>query len=134
MEDCKKIVKDQTVYAIIVKSEYTPKQTKFLTDDKDLQQLGFIVYESGGNITPHAHKKHTRTINRTTETLIVKKGIVEYEIYDKDQNSIANGLIKEGDIIALLDGGHGFKIIEDAILIEIKQGPFLSTEKDKKRF
>ena len=59
---------------------------------------------------------------------------MEYEIYDKDQNSIANGLIKEGDIIALLDGGHGFKIIEDAILIEIKQGPFLSTEKDKKRF
>ena len=74
------------------------------------------------------------TINKTTETLFVKEGKLEYQIFDNVRSLISNGILEKGDIITLLNGGHGFKIIEDVILIEVKQGPFISTEIDKERF
>ena len=40
---------------------------------------------------------------------------------------------KSGDVIVLLQGGHGFKVSEKISLIEIKQGPYL-INKDKKIF
>ena len=103
-----------------------------LTEDKHLQQLGFIVYKAGSTIQPHIHKPAKRIIEKTTETLIVKKGVVEYQIFDNIENPISTGLLNKGDTIALLNGGHGFKVIEDAIMLEVKQGPFIGTDKDKK--
>tara|TARA_Y100001970_G_scaffold294299_1_gene450057 strand:+ start:12541 stop:12945 length:405 start_codon:yes stop_codon:yes gene_type:complete len=134
MDKIKKIVKNGVFYAIIVKSDYTPKKTEFVTDNEHLQQLGFIVYKAGSIIKPHMHKVLKRTIDKTTETLFVKQGKVEYKIYDNDKSPVATGVLNKGDIIALINGGHGFKIIEDAIMIEVKQGPYISSEKDKKRF
>jgi hypothetical protein len=29
-----------------------------------------------------------------------------------------------GDVVVLLDGGHGFRMLEDTVLLEIKQGPY----------
>ena len=42
-------------------------------------------------------------------------------------------MIKTGDMILLIDGGHGFDILKKSILVEIKQGPF-NSEIDKVRF
>ena len=39
----------------------------------------------------------------------------------------------KGDIILLASGGHGFKMIEDSEIIEVKQGPYAG-ELDKVRF
>ncbi len=39
----------------------------------------------------------------------------------------------KGDTILLIRGGHGFEIIEDLEMLEIKQGPFAG-DNDKIRF
>ena len=134
MDKIERIIKDGIIYAILIRSDYVPKKTEFLTEDKHLQQLGFIVYKAGSTIQPPIHKPAKRIIEKTTETLIVKKGVVEYQIFDNIENPISTGLLNKGDTIALLNGGHGFKVIEDAIMLEVKQGPFIGTDKDKKRF
>ena len=134
MQKIERIVKEGIIYAIIIRSDYKPDKTEFFTEDEHLQQLGFIVYEAGGQIKPHSHKPITRTIEKTTETLMVKQGKLQYQIYDEKEYLIKIGTLNEGDVIALINGGHGFEIIEDTILIEVKQGPFISTDKDKKRF
>ena len=134
MSKIKKIVKDGVFYAIVVKSDYEPKKTEFITENEHLQQLGFIVYEAGSTIKPHMHKVLRRTIDKTTETMYINRGKIEYIIYDGNKIPIATGVLNKGDIIALINGGHGFKIIEDAIIVEVKQGPFVGSEKDKKRF
>ena len=134
MEKVEKIVKEGIIYAISIRSDYKPDKTEFFTEDEHFQQLGFIVYEAGGQIKPHMHKVLKRTIDKTTETLIVKKGKIEYQIFNNDEDLISTGILKKDDIITLINGGHGFKIIEDAIMIEVKQGPFISTDQDKKRF
>jgi hypothetical protein len=37
------------------------------------------------------------------------------------------------DIVILLTGGHGFKVVKNCKLIEVKQGPY-NESKDKIRF
>ena len=44
-----------------------------------------------------------------------------------------DGLLNKGDIILLIKGGHGFSVIEDVKMIEVKQGPYAG-DKDKIRF
>ena len=42
-------------------------------------------------------------------------------------------ILKKGDVILLINGGHGFEMLEKTEMIEIKQGPY-SNDKDKTRF
>ena len=41
--------------------------------------------------------------------------------------------LKAGDVAVLFSGGHGFEILEDTLMLEIKQGPYAGT-KDKETF
>ena len=52
---------------------------------------------------------------------------------DKEKNYAFSSILEQGDVILLADGGHGFKMLEDSEIIEIKQGPY-SGDKDKVRF
>ena len=64
--------------------------------------------------------------------LIVKTGILSVFFYKKNKQKInIVKKLKSGDIIVLLQGGHGFKVSKKISLIEIKQGPYL-INKDKK--
>ena len=42
-------------------------------------------------------------------------------------------VINSGDIVLLFGGSHGFKILEDLEMIEIKQGPYVG-DLDKTKF
>ncbi len=44
-----------------------------------------------------------------------------------------SSLLYQGDVILLAYGGHGFEILEDAEMIEVKQGPYAG-DMDKTRF
>ena len=46
---------------------------------------------------------------------------------------IVDKIIKKKDIIMLVHAGHGFKVLKDVEMIEIKQGPY-SLIKDKIKF
>ena len=38
------------------------------------------------------------------------------------------------DAILLLSGGHGFKFLEAGAMLEVKQGPSVTTAEDKEKF
>ena len=42
-------------------------------------------------------------------------------------------MLGPGDVILLCDGGHGFVMLEESEIIEVKQGPYAG-EDDKRRF
>ncbi len=48
-------------------------------------------------------------------------------------NYIFSEILCSGDIILLSKGGHGFEVLEDIEMIEVKQGPY-SGDKDKTKF
>ena len=92
--------------------------------------MGILKHKEGSIIKPHRHKEMPRTINYTQEVLHIEYGRVEAVFYQNGQ-VIKECLLFEGDTIILLTGGHGFNILEDTKMIEVKQGPYLSQTEDK---
>lgn len=127
------IKEGQRVVAVIISAEYLPDKTEFITPDDYKQQLGFIVYEKGKTITPHLHRPVERSITGTSETLIIKRGKVRVKLYTNEMKLLTTRVLNKGDIILLVEGGHSFEMLEDAIMLEIKQGPYMG-EKDKTLF
>jgi mannose-6-phosphate isomerase-like protein (cupin superfamily) len=128
-----RIVADGELIAIIVPQAFSPDKTTFITSDDLAQQLGFVVYSAGGEIVPHQHTDVERTTVGTLETLVVRSGRMEVDLYDKSRKLVATRSLGPGDVLALISGGHGFRMREDTVLLEIKQGPY-GGEQDKVRF
>ena len=84
-------------------------------------------------ILPHLHLKNQRKIDYTSEVLIIQKGKIQIDLYSTKKKYLFSKILKEKDIIMLVSGGHGFKILKDVEMIEIKQGPF-NLIKDKIKF
>ena len=108
---------------MIVRSHYEPHQTGFLTEDECSQQVGFVVHPAGHEIARHIHPPRQRLIDDFMEVIFVKRGKMITEIYNPDKKLIATREIEAGDLLVMLSGGHCFRMLEDTILLEIKQGP-----------
>jgi mannose-6-phosphate isomerase-like protein (cupin superfamily) len=118
------ILADGVVLAYIVRGGKLPEQTTFLTPSDCNLQVGHVVYPAGGEITRHVHLPIERHIVGSTEVLIVERGRCEVDIYAEDRRLIQTRELRTGDIIIAVGGGHGFRALEDLVLLEVKQGPY----------
>jgi len=119
--------------AIIIRANYRKEGISFFTPGDFSQQLGYMNRPKGYVIDPHVHNLVERKVTLTQEVLYIKTGKVRVDFYDDDRNYLESKIVAQGDVILLAAGGHGFEILEDAEMIEIKQGPYCGDE-DKVRF
>jgi hypothetical protein len=128
------ITHKKKILAIIIRSTYQKKKgVNFFTKKNLIQQVAYMNHAKNHLIQPHTHKKIVRKISGTSEVLIILDGKLRVDFYSKKKSFVKSKVINKNDIIILLNGGHGFKVIKNCKFIEIKQGPFISS-KDKKRF
>lgn len=123
----------EEVLAMIIPADYQPDKTEFITPDDYKQQLGYVIYGSGESIVPHTHIPMNRSLVGTSEVLFIKSGRVEVDLYSKEKEFVAKRVLNQGDIILLVSGGHGFKMLEATVMVEVKQGPYIGVE-EKERF
>jgi mannose-6-phosphate isomerase-like protein (cupin superfamily) len=121
------------VIAVIVRAAFSEPGVRFFSRDKFSQQLGSIRYPSGHRIPPHVHNPVQREVVYTQETLFIRSGRVHVDLYRSDQTWLASRELGPGDVILLATGGHGFEVIEECSMIEVKQGPYAG-DGDKTRF
>jgi hypothetical protein len=121
------------VLAIIIRREYSKPGITFFTPDDYSQQLAFMQHEKGKIIQPHLHNAVKREVFYTKEVLVLRKGKVKVDFYTDAQEYISSSILDIGDVILLATGGHGFEVLEDVEMFEIKQGPYVG-EGDKTRF
>jgi len=121
------------LYCIILRDNYQSDSITFFTPDSFSQQLGFLPHKKGNIIKPHKHRITKREILYTQEVLLIKSGEVKVNFYDKNHTFTGSEILKSGDVILLCSGGHGFEMLEDTVMIEIKQGPYVGVD-DKVRF
>jgi quercetin dioxygenase-like cupin family protein len=119
--------------AYIVRAAEQPPQTTFVTPDEANLQVGFVVYPAGGEIARHSHRPVERTILGTSEVLVVRKGTCELDVYDTEHALVATRELRAGDVMVMVAGGHGFRLLEDTVLLEVKQGPYTGPD-EKERF
>jgi len=119
--------------ALIISHKFREPGIHFFTPDEFSQQLGYMLHPAGKVIEPHIHNVVSRNVTRTQEVLVIKKGKLRVDFYDKEQKYLESRILREWDVILLYQGGHGFEVLEEVEMFEIKQGPFLA-ESDKTRF
>jgi hypothetical protein len=119
--------------SIIIRRDYQPTETTFLTSPDLAQQLGFVVYPPGGVIKRHLHRSVDRNNTSSSEALIVREGRLEIDIYDQNKLLLATRELQSGDFVLMVSGGHGFRVLEPTVLLEIKLGPYAGPS-DKELF
>lgn len=127
------IVNDGKLLALIVRSGFSQPGVHFFTPDELSQQLAYMRHPVGKQIPPHVHKPVPREVHYTQEVLFLKRGKLRVDFYDDQQNYLESRVLDSGDVILLATGGHGFEVLEEIEMIEVKQGPYAG-EEDKVRF
>jgi hypothetical protein len=110
--------------AYLIQGEMDLEKTTFLTPPELNLQVGFVVYPAGGKVARHTHKRLERHTVGTSEALVIKKGRCEIDLYNDHRELVATRELRQGDVVLMVSGGHGFRIQEDTVFLEIKQGPY----------
>ncbi|MDP6792686.1 MAG: hypothetical protein QF660_01405 [Anaerolineales bacterium] len=124
---------DGALLAYIVRAEFSSDITSFITPPEHNFQVGFVVHPQGGDIQRHFHRPTDRNISNTSEVLVVRKGHCEIDVFDNQKRLVETLQLTPGDVMVMVAGGHGFRMLEDTVLLEIKQGPYFGIE-EKERF
>jgi quercetin dioxygenase-like cupin family protein len=119
--------------AYVIRACTAPAQTCFVTPDDINVQVGFVVYPAGGEVPRHVHHPLERSIIGTSEVLYLRQGRCEVDLYSNDKKPVCKIELNRGDVLVMVAGGHGFHILEDTILLEVKQGPYGRVH-EKERF
>jgi hypothetical protein len=123
---------EQTI-AFVIRATAATSGTSFFTTRDAGFQSGFVVYPAGGSVQPHTHLPVVRRIVGTSELLLVRSGRCFVDIYTDERVLVASRELFPGDAVLSLGGGHGFRMIEPTVLLEVKQGPF-GGDAEKERF
>ena len=124
---------DNMLLAVILRTNFSASGIEFFTPDSFSQQLGYMSRPEGYVISPHLHMPVPREVQYTKEVLFIKSGRVRVDFYDNDKCYLESRILEAGDVILLAFGGHGFEMLQQTVMIEVKQGPYLG-EADKTRF
>jgi hypothetical protein len=133
MDQIARIEHGGRVLAFVIPGRASAGETSFFTPDEATFQAGFVVYPAGGRVQPHVHLPLERSVVGTAELLIVRLGHCIVDIYTDDRELVASHELGEGDAVLSLGGGHGFRMLEDTVLLELKQGPYVGGA-EKERF
>jgi len=119
--------------ALIVSHRFEKHGVTFFTDNHLSQQLAYMRHPKGKTIDPHFHNPVLRRVELTQEVLLIRRGRLRVDFYDQNKKYLSSRVLEAGDVILLMQGGHGFEVLEELEMFEVKQGPFIG-EQDKTRF
>lgn len=127
------VILDGQLCAIILSADFDEPGIHFLTSNDLSQQLASMSYAAGKVIPAHTHNPVRREVSYTQEALFIRKGKVRVDFYTQQQEYRVSRILRAGDVILLIKGGHGFEVLEELNMVEVKQGPYVG-DGDKTRF
>jgi len=129
MEEIKS--EDGKIIAVVIRRDFQKEGVNFVSKEDFPLQLGISNYKKEDKVKPHSHIRQEIRINKLQEVVHIDSGRVVANLYDMNSRIIKSVELATGDTIFLIDGGHGFEMLEDTKIIEVKQGPYLGRDKDK---
>tara|TARA_B110001452_G_scaffold253793_1_gene244817 strand:+ start:305 stop:712 length:408 start_codon:yes stop_codon:yes gene_type:complete len=130
----KNIFVDKKIVAKVFKYQNKSfKGIEFFTANNLNMQIGLMGHSKNHIIKPHFHINRKKIVKQMSELLIIFSGQLKVYFYNKKKLRDKSLILNKKDMILLISGGHGFKVLKKLEMLEIKQGPFIG-EKDKMRF
>ena len=129
-----KILYKKKLFAIIIRANFKKSGINFFTKPNNSLQSGYINYKKNHIIIPHYHPKQKKIVYDTNEVLFIKNGKIRIDFFEEKnlEKKLKSKILYKGDIVHILKGGHGFKVLNDVEMVEIKQGPY-NFKKAKRR-
>lgn len=132
MKGVEVIERDGVTYAIVVRGDVQSDQRyNFICPDHYPFQLGVSFYRGGDVVRDHEHLPRQLSISMFQELVLVTRGRAAMRLYDGGRRLIGTWSLASGDLVLLIAGGHGFDMLEDTKIVEVKQGPFDPRTSDK---
>ena len=129
----KNIFVDKKIVAKVFKYQNKSfKGIEFFTASNLNMQIGLMGHSKNHIIKPHFHINRKKIVKQMSELLIIFSGQLRVYFYNKKKLRDKSLILNKKDMILLISGGHGFKVLKKLEMLEIKQGPFIG-EKDKVR-
>ena len=122
---------DQLLAILVRASASSDDKYNFLTDNSAPLQLGMNFYRAGDTIPGHFHLSREIRLDQIQEVIVIGHGKTKLTLYDRERQKLTDTVLGTGDIVLLASGGHGFEILEDTKIVEVKQGPYDGKVKDK---
>lgn len=120
-----KIKNKKELLAIIVRKKiHNKKGINFITPNHFNLQFAFMNHDKSHNVQPHMHKKKNIKSINTSEVLFIIKGKLRVDFYNKKKVYLFSKIVSTGDTLMLISQGHGFKILQKTVMLEVKQGPY----------
>lgn len=132
----------------ILRASDEQSENESLTDTDEILQVFVAKRKQGYSAAAHKHKEKDLTspweqgINSQccgdflqipqNETFVVLSGRILVKYYDKNKHYIDSIILYPGDVSLTRCGGyHAVEFLEESRLLEIKLGPYTSSEDDK---
>jgi hypothetical protein len=130
-----KLITDKSgeLLAQVITVKHSINGVNFYTDPSRDVQVASMLHLKGHNVKNHKHNVTKREIYSTSEVLVINRGIIRCFIYDNNLTLVDTVDLSGGQILILYAGGHGFEVLEDIEIIEVKQGPYMNNQ-DKTHF
>jgi cupin fold WbuC family metalloprotein len=101
---------------------------------EEILQASLLRLSQGRTIAPHKHLLQFRNTQGTCEAWIVISGQLQAQVFDVDNSVVDTVELSAGDCMVLYRGGHNFTVMsEDAVIYEIKNGPYYGAVFDSEK-
>jgi len=117
--------------ALVLRAGYDLEGANYITSNDSSLQLGILKHKKGTRLAPHIHRNSSHIIKEVQEVLHIEHGEVDAGFYNDKGKKVGSTILKCGDTVLLISGGHGFDMLEDCKIVEVKQGPYPGREADK---
>jgi hypothetical protein len=124
MSDVKTISDGAQVIALVIPGDLPAEGVRFITPQSYPFQVGLLGHKTGTTLKAHGHKKLKIETDVFQEILIIQAGRVAVDLYGMQLQPLCTVDLQAGDAILFVDGGHGVRMLSDARILEVKQGPY----------
>ena len=121
------------IATIITELDEIPSGHSFPTTNEAELQVGLFRHPATHQIKRHYHPEFKRELKYTSEILLILDGLLQVDIYDEKLELLATRELPPNSLAILSGGGHGFKVLKECRIVEVKQGPYAG-EYDKVLF
>ena len=95
-------------------------------DDAERIMRQHTPADMGGDVHP------LRAMRMSSVAAVLAGHSVKVDYYTEDRAYLSSSVVEAGDVLLLASGGHGFTMLEQTEMIEVKQGPYAG-DRDKVR-
>ena len=115
---------DQLLLASVLDVKGMPAGRHDSADQQQILQVAAVHLISGHKINAHRHLPTTRHTAGTQECWVILAGSVAVQLFDIDLKQIDAFVLTSGTCLTTYRGGHALQVLQHAIIIEIKNGPY----------